>query len=98
MKKPIPKTQREISISLPEPYDQAGVGFQPVGNPNLESVKNRASEISVKGDNTKPFYIGIQDIDESIMYYFQEVIKPYVIQNNERITVPIIYSSPEKWK
>jgi hypothetical protein len=32
------------------------------------------------------------------MYYFQNVIQPYVIQNNQRIEVPIIYGSPERWK
>jgi hypothetical protein len=54
--------------------------------------------MSFKGDNVKPFSIGIKDIDESIMYYFDNVIKPFVIQNNERIAVPIIYGSPERWK
>ena len=32
------------------------------------------------------------------MYYFQNVIKPSVIHNGERLTVPIIYGSPERWK
>jgi hypothetical protein len=32
------------------------------------------------------------------MYYFNEVIKPSVLQNGERIPVPIIYGSPERWK
>jgi hypothetical protein len=32
------------------------------------------------------------------MYYFNNVIKPFVIQNNERIAVPVIYGSPERWK
>jgi hypothetical protein len=54
--------------------------------------------MSFKGDNVKPFSIGIKDIDESIMYYFNNVIKPFVIQNGERIAVPIIYGSPERWK
>ena len=98
MKKPTPKTQREISISLQEPYSQQGPGFQPIGNPNLENIENRANETSFKGDNTKPFSIGIHDIDESIMYYFNEVIKPFVIQNDQRLEVPVIYFSPEKWK
>jgi hypothetical protein len=52
----------------------------------------------LKDDTTKPFSIGIKDIDESIMYYFDNVIRPYVIQNGERIAVPIIYGSPERWK
>jgi hypothetical protein len=42
--------------------------------------------------------IGIQDIDEAVMYYFQNVIQPSVFQNGERISVPVIYGSPEKWK
>jgi hypothetical protein len=32
------------------------------------------------------------------MYYFQSVIKPSVLQNGEKLDVPIIYGSPEKWK
>ncbi len=93
---PIPKTQRELSISQQVPYNQEGPGFQPVGNPNGD-LPNRANQLSFKGDSTKPFSIGIQDIDESIMYYFTNVIRPFVIQNGTRIEVPIIYGSPEKW-
>ncbi len=93
MKKPTPKSQREISIGLPDPYAPLGIG-----NPNLEETKSRADQASFKGDNTKPFYIGIKDIDESVMYYFTKVIKPFVIQNDTRIEVPVNYSSPEKWK
>lgn len=89
---PIPKTQREISVSQQVPFDQS------VGNPNFANGKNRGEQISFKGDTVKPFSIGIQDIDESIFYYFQNVIKPFVIQNGERLEVPIIYGSPEKWK
>ena len=97
-RKPIPKTQREISISQQEPYTQEGPGFSPTGNPNFANNPGRSGQISFKGDTTKPFSIGIQDIDEAVFYYFQNVIKPYVIQNGARIEVPIIYGSPEKWK
>ena len=99
-RKPIPKTQREISISLQEPYNPppGSPGFQSTGNPSTDGTLNRAEQTSFKNDTVKPLSIGIQDIDESIMYYFQNVIKPFVIQNGERIPVPIIYGSPEKWK
>ena len=30
--------------------------------------------------------------------YFENTIKPTVIQNGNRIAVPIIYGSPERWK
>jgi len=96
-KKPTPKSQRDISISRQLPYDQNGPGFQPVGNPNNLETNNRADQISSKNDSTKPFHIGIQDIDESIMYYFINVIKPTINQNGDIINVPVIYGSPEKW-
>jgi hypothetical protein len=32
------------------------------------------------------------------MYYLQNNIQPSVFQNGEKIAVPIIYGSPEKWK
>jgi hypothetical protein len=94
---PIPKTQREISISQHTPLSERGVGFQPTGNPNSIDDFNRGNQVSFKGDSTKPFSIGIQDIDEAVFYYFKNVIKPFVIQNGNRIEVPIIYGSPEKW-
>jgi hypothetical protein len=99
-RKPIPKTQKEISESLQEPYvpPVGSLGFSPTGNPNNSGNPNRAEQTSFKGDTVKPLSIGIQDIDESVMYYFQNVIKPFVIQNGERLAVPVIYGSPEKWK
>lgn len=92
-KKPIPKTQREISTSLQTPYDLAKLG-----NPNDLTTTNRATKLSFREDNTKPFSLGIVDIDESIKYYIENVIKPTVIQNGERLAIPVIYGNPEKWK
>ena len=99
-RKPIPKTQRELSIERQDPYiPPAGApGFQATGNPNDSNQPNRALQTSFKGDTVKPMSIGIQDIDEAIMYYFQNVIQPSVLQNGEKIPVPVIYGSPEKWK
>ena len=56
-RKPIPKTQKEISDSQIAPYDKAGLG-----NPNdatLDPLNNRALQFSFKGDTVKPFSIGI---------------------------------------
>ena len=99
-RKPVPKTQREISISRQEPYNppDGSPGFSPTGNPNPVNLTNRADQVSFKGDTSKAYTIGIQDIDEAIMYYFQNVIQPSVYQNGERIAVPVVYGSPEKWK
>jgi len=93
-RKPIPKTQAEISSTLTTPYDPRQ------GNPNLDNpeITNRGLQNSFRGDTTKPFTIGLQDIDEAIFYYFGNVIKPVVLQNGESIPVPVLYGSPEKWK
>jgi hypothetical protein len=89
---PIPKTQKEILVDQQVPFDVER------GNPNKSNNPNRANQTSFRNDNTKPFSVGLQDIDGAIMYYFQNVIKPFVVQNEERIEVPVIYGSPEKWK
>lgn len=109
-RKPIPKSQKEISNDLVNPYVNPENG-ESLGNPNIPSNfnqftegeqngvgVNRSQQMSFKGDTTKPFTLGIQDIDESIMFYFQNIIKPTVVQNGVRIAVPIIYGAPEKWK
>ena len=93
--KPIPKTQKEISKELqPTPYDTEQ------GNPNNAQYdpNNRGNQLSFRGDTTKPYNIGIQYIDESIMYYFENVIQPTVFQNGTTIPIPVIYGSPERMK
>jgi hypothetical protein len=95
-RKPIPKTQKEISNELVEPYSKAGLS-----NPNdslSDPSVNRGLQLSFKGDTVKPYTVSIKDIDETIMYYFTEVIKPYVYQNGERISVPVLYGDSERWK
>jgi hypothetical protein len=109
-RKPNPKSQKEISNNLINPYTNPDTG-ETLGNPNQKTNFqqfspteqngidfNRSEKLSFKNDSTKPFSIGIQDIDEAIFYYFENVIRPFVIQNSIRIAVPVIYGSPEKWK
>jgi hypothetical protein len=91
-RKPVPKSQREISQEGITPYSSIR------NNPNELSSTGRGYKFSFRGDTVKPFSIGIQDIDESIMYYFDKVIQPSVMQNGKRIPVPVIYGAPERWK
>ena len=95
VRKPIPKTQKQLG------NEQVTPTYQQAGNPNnfnQTPQNNRALNTSFKGDTVKPFSVGIQDIDEAVFYYFQNVIQPSVIQNGARLNVPVIYGSPEKWK
>ena len=66
--------------------------------PDTRPSTNRGQQISRKDDLIADISIGLQDHDEAIMYYFNNVIKPSVIINGNRTNVPIIYGSPERWK
>ena len=109
-RKPQTKSQRELSNGLVDPYVNPDTG-ETLGNPNIPSEFNqftateqngidfnRSEKLTFKGDTTKPFTVGIQDIDESVLFYFENVIKPTVYQNGVQIPVPLIYGAPEKWK
>ncbi len=56
-RKPIPKTQKEISNSLVDPYDKER------GNPNSTTPRNqnRALQISQKGDTEKTLGVTLQE-------------------------------------
>lgn len=109
-RKPIPKSQKELSNNQVNPYVNPETG-ETRGNPNeTQDFRqftpntqrgvdfNRSEKMSFKGDKVKPFTVSIQDVDEAILYYFENVIKPSVIQNGERIAVPLVYGSPERFK
>ena len=109
-RKPVPKSQKEISNNQVEPYVDPQTG-ETRGNPNnpqdyrqftptsQKGIEDgRSEKISFKDDTVKPFTVNIQDVDEAILYYFDNVIKPTVIQNGERIAVPLVYGSPERFK
>lgn len=58
----------------------------------------RAETINRKDDTVRDVSIGLQEHDEAIMYYFNNVIRPSLIVNGNRTNVPVIYGAPERWK
>lgn len=89
--KPTPLNRREFTSKLIDPYI-------PNQGPLPPQDFNRGEQISVKNDTTKIINIGLEDIDSAVQYYFENIIKPNVIQNGERLVVPVIISSPERFK
>jgi len=91
-RKPIPKNQSEIVQDTITPYYQSkpdsGAAF------NI----NRGLKTTRKTDNIKDISIGLEDIDYALKYYFENIIRPTVIQDGNRMNVPVIYGSPERWK
>ena len=90
VRKPVPKSQRQLSQDSITAYTNQGKS-------DVDRSQNRANRRSVKGDDVKQFSIGLRDIDETIVYYFNNIIKPSVVQNSTKKNVPIIYGSPERW-
>jgi len=91
--KPTPKTQREISSQFV--IDRALPGVQ---KPPLETDKvNRGATRTRKNDRVGDIKIGLYDIDDTIKYYFDEVIRPRVTDFDEDVQVPVMYGSPERW-
>ena len=80
--------------------DNISANIQIPGAPPPETRPNvnRGRITSRKDDTVRDVSISLQDHDEAIMYYFNNVIKPSVIVNGNRTNVPIMYGSPERWK
>ena len=93
-RKPLPKTQRQLSQDSITTYRTENYTADKA---NVDNAKKRAYQRTVKADDVKNFSIGLKDIDETIFYYFNNVIKPSVLQNGVVKTVPIIYGSAERW-
>ena len=58
---------------------------------------NRANQLRRDDDKVQNISNTIMDMDGAIMYYFNEVIKPSVVENKETLKVPVMYASPERW-
>jgi hypothetical protein len=92
--KPLPRNQSQVTqAELPPPYLSQGRAI----SETLFS-ENRGTDYSFKDDTVKDISIGLQDIDNAVLFYFNNVIKPNVIQNEQRLAVPVIYGSQERWK
>ena len=92
--KPFPRNIVEVEQSQITSYLQA----KPDSNEGTVFSQNRAKDLSFKGNKIKDISVGLEDMDQAIQYYFDNVIRPNVIQNGSRIAVPVLYGDAEKWK
>jgi len=93
--KPLPRNIVQATQEQITPYLNQG---KPDSNEDTVFSHNRAHDLSFKGNKIKDISVGLEDIDQAVQYYFDNVIKPNVIQNNARIAVPVIFGDAEKWK
>ena len=94
--KPTPKDAIAIDQQFINPYlANTNDGIVVEGHPLRN---NRGQNFSFKDDKVKDIHIGLQDIDAAMMNYFNDVIKPTVVQDNNRMAVRTVYANPERWK
>jgi len=97
-----PENRKEFMSKIigPAYAPNEGTVEKPFSEPTKlgQPEQNRAYEISERKDGDKDFVIGIKDVDEALMYYFNNVLRLSVVQNNSKLTVPVVYGTPENWK
>tara|TARA_R110001632_G_scaffold33309_3_gene85333 strand:- start:538 stop:1599 length:1062 start_codon:yes stop_codon:yes gene_type:complete len=66
-------------------------------SPDNRANINKGDITTRKDDNVGKVYIGLEDHDKAIAYYFKNIIKPHVLVNGNRTKVPVLYGSSERW-
>lgn len=84
------ETQEQISQKLITPL------IENTKKP-LDSQRDRALQDTRRDDTVQNIKVGLRDIDEAILFYFNEVIRPIVKSNGGAFDVPVMYANPEKW-
>lgn len=64
-------------------------------NQQTQRVQNRADDTS---NDASPIKVTLYTVDNAIIKYLSDRIKPVVTQNGNQVNVPIIYGNPERWK
>ena len=82
-------------------------------NAGYESRVNRAEQRSIRSEKGnskvvikkpgganagKGFSIGVKEIDTAVIKHIRNVMKPKVKEQNEIISVPVLYGNEERWK
>lgn len=65
---------------------------------NQKQENDRGAEIRRDTDDQSDRSIGLKDVDKAMLYQFKERFDMSVVQNGERIDVPVIFDHPERWK
>jgi len=67
------------------------------GSGVIRNETNRADRVRRDTDTIKTPSCTIYDVDNAIMHYLEKVITPKIPENNQMVTVPLIYANGEKW-
>lgn len=54
--------------------------------------------LDTKSEENAEISISLLDIDTAIISYITDVIRPYIIQYGQRVEVPVVIATPERWQ
>jgi hypothetical protein len=95
----MPKTTKPRPKNINEVLDEqlGSIAADPNSTRPTYQGHNRGNDVSTKGDRVKDASISIMDIDSAIIKYIEDKIKPSIIQDGNKIKVPVLYGFPERW-
>jgi hypothetical protein len=95
----MPKTTKPRPKNINEVLDEqlGSIAADPNSTRPAYQGHNRGNDVSTKGDRVKDASISIMDIDSAIIKYIEDKIKPSIIQDGNKIKVPVLYGFPERW-
>ena len=70
---------------------------QVVDNIKPTEVQNRGNDTTTNAGDV-PVAVTLMTVDETLIKYLTERIKPITTQDGKSVKVPIIYGNPERWK
>ena len=80
-------------MSKPKPTSQ-----QQIISGRSQSSYGKGNDTSTRDTGFGELKIGLKDLDYTIKYYIEQVIKPTIDDFGTTRAVPVVYGSPEKWK
>lgn len=76
--------------------------------PNINPGFDRDAQVPPQGENrgeatvntreAAPISVTLKQIDEAVILFLREQIKPTVVDNGKQVIVPVLYGSAERWK
>jgi hypothetical protein len=67
------------------------------GEAYYSSEQNRAYDTRRDNDTVKVPKVGLYDVDYSVFYHLTENVKLFVLDNDNRVPVPVMFANGEKW-
>jgi len=78
--------------------NQSGINPKASSLDKDSPIRSRADQINQDNFRGKDIKLGLMDIDTVIVDYFENAIKPEIMDSSgQRIQVPIMYGNPERW-